>query len=110
MRRYLSRTRSLAVSHPFTIHRLLAEYMQAGVSGGCDKTIGNLIYTTATKLSGDAKQAHRRFLAAFIAKGELSTAQQLTEAIKYLDRLPAEQPVNEAEFKDASGVGTWAGD
>jgi len=84
--------------------------MQAGVSGGCDKTIGNLIYTTATKLSGDAKQAHRRFLAAFIAKGELSTAQQLTEAIKYLDRLPAEQPVNEAEFKDASGVGTWAGD
>jgi glutaminyl-tRNA synthetase len=81
----------------------LAEFV--GVSGGCDKSIGNLIYTASTKLSGDSKKRERAFLAPFIASQQLTSSQQLTEALKFLERVPADQDINEADFKAASGIG-----
>ncbi|XP_019085766.1 PREDICTED: glutamine--tRNA ligase, cytoplasmic-like isoform X1 [Camelina sativa] len=79
---------------------LIAVIHQAGVSGGCDRTIGYLLHTVATTYYGKAL-VHRPTLLNYIASSKIKTRAQLDAAYSFLDN----KDFNLTEFEEACGVG-----
>ncbi|KAM7453668.1 hypothetical protein BLSTO_05583, partial [Blastocystis sp. subtype 1] len=82
---------------------------EAGVTGGCDRTKGNLIYNVATTLPESSKQ-YRPLVLRWIVDGEIKSNYQVSEAISYLKKLPSNDSFNESSFKAACGVGVIVSD
>ncbi|KAM7487651.1 hypothetical protein LguiB_025135 [Lonicera macranthoides] len=82
---------------------LTAVIDEAAVADGCDRAIGNLIYTVATKFPANAL-VHRPTLLKYIVSSKIKTPAQLEAAFSFLTVTGAENfKVN--EFEAACGVG-----
>eukprot|EP01113_Clastostelium_recurvatum_P013689 TRINITY_DN1730_c0_g1_i2.p1 TRINITY_DN1730_c0_g1~~TRINITY_DN1730_c0_g1_i2.p1 ORF type:complete len:651 (+),score=200.23 TRINITY_DN1730_c0_g1_i2:79-2031(+) len=75
----------------------------AGVQGGCDKGVGNALYTVATSLPADAA-AHRPMIAKYIGSGQVHSSLQLKAALQFLTKKKGDK-VDASEFERESGVG-----
>eukprot|EP00727_Mastigamoeba_balamuthi_P007969 m51a1_g3793 putative glutamine-trna ligase (828) ;mRNA; r:187529-190853 len=78
----------------------------AGVSAGCDKAIGTVLYSVATKLPASAAR-FRPMLARLVAEHKVRQA-NLDSVCKYLTRLGASEELNESAFFAECAVGVPA--
>ncbi|GMH27496.1 hypothetical protein Nepgr_029339 [Nepenthes gracilis] len=76
---------------------------EAGVSDGCDRTVGNLIYTVATKFPPNAL-VHRPKLLQYIVSFKIKTPAQLEAAFSFFSNIGSEG-FNLTELEEACGVG-----
>lgn len=76
----------------------------AGVEGGCERTIGIILYSMAATCPAGIKEVDRKFIADKIVKGDLKTDDQLQAAFKYVTGL-CDVAIDEVDFNDACGVG-----
>ncbi|KAL6555908.1 Glutamine--tRNA ligase, cytoplasmic [Orobanche gracilis] len=82
---------------------LTALIHQAGVTDGCDRTIGNLLYMIADKYHGKAL-VHRPTLLKYIVSSKIKSPVQLGAAYSFLTKTaPDDLKLNELE--EACGVG-----
>lgn len=84
-------------------NNLTAVIHEAGVTGGCSRNVGNLLYTTATKFPASAL-VHRPKLLQYIVTLKIKTPAQLEAALSFLTRVSPDN-LNPAEFEEACGVG-----
>eukprot|EP00741_Cyanophora_paradoxa_P010732 tig00020538_g10374.t1 len=82
---------------------LLAVIDEAGVSGGCDKAAGVLLYALSTKCPAPAIR-HRRTLAQYIATGKIRISPQFDAAIEFL-KATGNADLDIASFEASTGVG-----
>ncbi|XP_027097012.1 glutamine--tRNA ligase [Coffea arabica] len=82
---------------------LLAVIQEAEVTDGCDRTVGNLLYTVATKFPANAL-VHRPILLKYIVSSKIKTPAQLEAAFAFLAAIAGEN-LKANEFEDACGVG-----
>ncbi|KAJ8769724.1 hypothetical protein K2173_005930 [Erythroxylum novogranatense] len=82
---------------------LTAVIHEAGVSDGCNRTIGNLLYTVATKYPANAL-VHRPTLLGYIVSSKIKSTAQLEAAFSFLSGT-ASEGLQLNEFEDACGVG-----
>jgi len=75
---------------------------EAGVESGCDKAVGIILYTIATKYPQNAIR-HRPTLCKYIVKKEVSNI-NLQACLDYLRRT-ANEELDEADFVSSCGVG-----
>ncbi|KAF2076881.1 hypothetical protein CYY_001783 [Polysphondylium violaceum] len=76
--------------------------VEAGVESGCDKAVGIILYTIATKYPQNALR-HRATLCKYIVKKEVSNI-NLQACLDYLRRT-ANEELNESDFVSQCGVG-----
>ncbi len=76
---------------------------EAGVRGGCDKTIGALLYFVAGKFPANAL-AHRKLLIDLITSGKVKSTAQIDGSYQYLTKIGSE-PVDVKALEEAAGVG-----
>ncbi|KAK9998249.1 hypothetical protein SO802_017852 [Lithocarpus litseifolius] len=82
---------------------LTAVIHEAGVSDGCSRTVGNLIYTVATKYPANAL-VHRPTLLQYVVSAKIKTTAQLDAALSFFGTTASEDfKLN--EFEEACGVG-----
>ncbi|KAL2485078.1 glutamine-tRNA ligase [Abeliophyllum distichum] len=82
---------------------LTAVIHEAAVTDGCDRTVGNLLYTVATKFPSNAL-VHRPTLLKYVVSLKIKTPAQLEAAFSFLDATASENlKVN--DFEAACGVG-----
>ncbi|KAL2944147.1 Glutamine--tRNA ligase cytoplasmic [Bienertia sinuspersici] len=82
---------------------LLAVIHEAGVTDGCDRTTGNLLYTVATKFPANALE-HRPRLAEYVVSSKIKTPAQLEAAFSFFANVGPEK-FNLSDFEKACGVG-----
>ncbi|CAK9159504.1 unnamed protein product [Ilex paraguariensis] len=82
---------------------LTAVIHEAAVVDGCERTVGNLLYTVATKFPTNAL-VHRPALLKYIVLTKIKTPAQLEAAFSFL-AATASESLNIPEFEDACGVG-----
>ncbi|EGG13728.1 asparagine-tRNA ligase [Cavenderia fasciculata] len=88
------------VKNPELTATLKAVINEAGVSGGCDKAIGNYVYQLAT--SAVAQSPSRAHVAKYIGQGAFKVTQQFQAALKYLKDHPT---FDDSTFKTECGIG-----
>ncbi|GAB2286771.1 Glutamine--tRNA ligase, cytoplasmic [Dionaea muscipula] len=84
-------------------NNLVAVIHEAGVVDGCDRTVGNLLYTVATKFPANAL-VHRPKLLEYIVSSKIKSPAQLEAAFSFFSSIGSEQ-FNVTEFEEACGVG-----
>ncbi|KAL6529220.1 Glutamine--tRNA ligase, cytoplasmic [Orobanche gracilis] len=75
----------------------------AAVTDGCDRTVGNLLYTVATKFPANAL-VHRPTLLKYVVSAKIKTPAQLEAAFSFL-AVTASDDLNVDDFEAACGVG-----
>ncbi|KDP42069.1 hypothetical protein JCGZ_01857 [Jatropha curcas] len=97
------RTAKNTIANNKVTNSLTTVIHEAGVTEGCTRTIGNLIYTVATKYPANAL-VHRPTLLGYIVSSKIKTPAQLEAAFSFLSRTASESfKLN--EFEEACGVG-----
>ncbi|CAJ1977513.1 unnamed protein product [Sphenostylis stenocarpa] len=76
---------------------------EAGVTDGCSRTVGNLLYTVATKYPANALP-HRPILLQYIVSSKVKTTAQLDAALSFLATTGLEN-LDLKTFEEACGVG-----
>ncbi|KAB1205542.1 Glutamine--tRNA ligase [Morella rubra] len=76
---------------------------EAGVTDGCSRTVGNLLYTVATKYPANAL-VHRPTLLQYIVSSKIKTTAQLEAALSFFGAT-ASDDFKLNEFEEACGVG-----
>ncbi|EAL62672.1 glutamine-tRNA ligase [Dictyostelium discoideum AX4] len=76
---------------------------EAGAESGCEKSVGLLLYTLATKYPANAMK-HRATLVDYIANKKSVNSINLQACLDYLRRT-ANEELNVAEFEQSCGVG-----
>ncbi|KAF5183264.1 glutamine--tRNA ligase [Thalictrum thalictroides] len=97
------KTAKNTVANNKVTNNLIAVINEAGVIDGCDKTIGNLLYTVATKYPANAL-IHRPALLEYIVSLKIKTPAQLEAALLFLGRIASEK-LEMKDFEVACGVG-----
>ncbi|KAJ6794146.1 glutamine--tRNA ligase [Iris pallida] len=97
------RTAENALVNPKVTANLTAVIQEAEIPNGCSKTVGNLLYTVATKHPGNAL-VHRPFLLRFIVSSKIKNSAQLDAAFAFLSNVGPES-FCESQFEEACGVG-----
>ncbi|XVF44185.1 hypothetical protein PTKIN_Ptkin02bG0100800 [Pterospermum kingtungense] len=82
---------------------LTAVIHEAALTDGCDRTIGNLLYTVATKYPANAL-VHRPTLLEYVVLSKIKTPAQLAAAFSFLSNVASEN-FKQNEFEEACGVG-----
>ncbi|KAL3510761.1 hypothetical protein ACH5RR_030162 [Cinchona calisaya] len=82
---------------------LIAVIHEAEVTDGCHRTVGNLLYTVATKFPANAL-VHRPTVLKYIVSSKIKTPAQLEAAFAFLAAI-ASGNLNANEFEEACGVG-----
>ncbi|KAL7132478.1 hypothetical protein ABFS83_12G076300 [Erythranthe nasuta] len=82
---------------------LTAVIHEAGVADGCDRTVGNLLYTVATKFPANAL-VHRPTLLKYIIASKIKTPAQLEAAFSFLSTTASDN-LNVDDFEAACGIG-----
>ncbi|XWS68848.1 hypothetical protein CRYUN_Cryun04dG0128300 [Craigia yunnanensis] len=82
---------------------LTAVVHEAALTNGCDRTIGNLLYTVATKYPANAL-VHRPNLLEYVVSSKIKTSAQLEAAFSFLSNVASEN-FKRNEFEEACGVG-----
>uniref|UniRef100_M4E7K4 glutamine--tRNA ligase n=1 Tax=Brassica campestris TaxID=3711 RepID=M4E7K4_BRACM len=97
------KTAATTINNPKVTANLTAVIHEAGVTDGCDRTTGNLLYTVATKHHSNLL-LHRPTLFDYIVSSKIKTPAQLDAAVSFFDNHAAEDfKLN--EFEEACGVG-----
>lgn len=76
------RTARNTVANNKVTNNLLAVIHEAGVTDGCSRNIGNLLYTVATKFPANAL-VHRPILAEYVVSSKIKTPAQLDAALAF---------------------------
>ncbi|CAI5464953.1 unnamed protein product [Closterium sp. Yama58-4] len=97
------KTAQNAVANAKVTANLVEVIKEASLEGGCDKAIGNLLYTVATKFPANAR-VHRPTLLSYVTSLKIKTVPQLEAAHAYLATV-GQEPLNTAELEAKSGVG-----
>ncbi|KAL9255172.1 Glutamine--tRNA ligase-like protein [Drosera capensis] len=84
-------------------NNLVVVIHEAGLVDGCDRTVGNLLYTVAMKFPSNAL-VHRPKLLAYIVSLKIKTPAQLEAAFSFFSSIGTEEYIM-AEFEKACGVG-----
>ncbi|XP_058760626.1 glutamine--tRNA ligase-like [Vicia villosa] len=82
---------------------LTAVIHEVGVTDGCRRSVGNLIYTVATKYPGNALP-HRPTLLQYVVSSKVKTTIQLDAALSFLATTGNEN-LDLNKFEEACGVG-----
>ncbi|KAE8653772.1 Glutamine--tRNA ligase [Hibiscus syriacus] len=82
---------------------LTAVIHEAALTDGCDRTIGNLLYTVATKYPTNAL-LHRPKLLEYVVSSKIKTPAQLEASFLFLSNVASEY-FKQKEFEEACGVG-----
>ncbi|KAK9046626.1 hypothetical protein V6N11_052511 [Hibiscus sabdariffa] len=82
---------------------LTAVIHEAALADGCDRTIGNLLYTVATKYPANAL-VHRPKLLEYLVSSKIKTPAQLEASFSFLSNVASED-FKLKEFEEACGVG-----
>ncbi|WMV28233.1 hypothetical protein MTR67_021618 [Solanum verrucosum] len=82
---------------------LTAVIHEAAVTDGCDRAVGNLLYTVATKFPANALN-HRPTLLQYIVSTKIKTPAQLEAAFSFLASTASEN-LKAHDFEEACGVG-----
>ncbi|KAL8531712.1 hypothetical protein ACS0TY_008344 [Phlomoides rotata] len=97
------RTAKNTIANNKVTANLTAVIHEAAVSDGCDRAVGNLLYTVATKFPANAL-VHRPTLLKYIVLSKIKTPAQLDAAFSFL-AATASDKFNVDEFEAACGVG-----
>ncbi|CAI9096164.1 OLC1v1032248C1 [Oldenlandia corymbosa var. corymbosa] len=97
------RTAKNTVANNKVTASLTSVIREAQVTDGCDRTVGNLIYTVATKFPANAL-VHRPTLLKYIVLSKIKTPAQLEAAFTFLASI-ASEPLEVDKFEQACGVG-----
>eukprot|EP01104_Vermistella_antarctica_P013575 TRINITY_DN4130_c0_g1_i2.p1 TRINITY_DN4130_c0_g1~~TRINITY_DN4130_c0_g1_i2.p1 ORF type:complete len:701 (+),score=232.61 TRINITY_DN4130_c0_g1_i2:88-2103(+) len=76
---------------------------EAGKEGGCDKSVGNLLYEVAVKYPVKASK-HKSTVVVYIGDGRIKSVDQLKEAFKFVSSV-GDADFDTPAFEKASGVG-----
>ncbi|OMO72924.1 Glutamyl/glutaminyl-tRNA synthetase, class Ib [Corchorus capsularis] len=82
---------------------LTAVIHEASLTDGCDRTIGNLLYTVATKYPANAI-LHRPKLLEYVVSYKIKSPAQLEAAFSFLSNVASEN-FKQIDFEEACGVG-----
>ncbi|MBA0566920.1 hypothetical protein Golob_011693 [Gossypium lobatum] len=82
---------------------LTAVIHEAALANGCDRAIGNFLYTVATKYPANAL-VHRPKLLEYVVSSKIKTPAQLEAAFSFLSNVASEE-FKRSEFEEACGVG-----
>lgn len=96
------RTAENALANRKVTANLTAVIAEAGVTG-CDKSVGNLLYTVATKYPANAL-VHRPNLIKYILSEKIKNSAQLDAALSFLSTLGPDS-LDPVKFEEACGVG-----
>ncbi|KAJ9163333.1 hypothetical protein P3X46_023011 [Hevea brasiliensis] len=97
------RTARNTIANNKVTNNLTSVINEAGVTEGCSRTIGNLLYTVATKYPANAL-IHRPTLLGYVVSSKVKTPAQLEAAFSFLSKTASESfELN--EFEEACGVG-----
>ncbi|KAG2294468.1 hypothetical protein Bca52824_041137 [Brassica carinata] len=97
------KTVTTTINNPKVTANLTAVIHESGVTNGCDRTTGNLLYTVATKHHSNLL-LHRPTLFKYIVSSKIKTLAQLDAAVLFFDNhAPEDFKLN--EFEEACGVG-----
>ncbi|KAM7271466.1 hypothetical protein ACFE04_030680 [Oxalis oulophora] len=97
------RTAKNTVANNKVTNNLTAVIHEAQVTDGCDRTVGNLLYTVATKYPANAL-VHRPTMLKYVVSAKIKTPAQLEAAHSFLANTASESyKLN--EFEEACGVG-----
>ncbi|KAF3431890.1 hypothetical protein FNV43_RR26626 [Rhamnella rubrinervis] len=97
------RTAKNTIANNKVTANLLAVIHEAAVTDGCNRTVGNLLYTVATKYPANAL-VHRPKLVEYIVSSKIKTSAQLEAAFSFFSTTgPENFKLN--EFEEACGVG-----
>ncbi|CAK7326604.1 unnamed protein product [Dovyalis caffra] len=97
------RTARNTIANNKVTNNLTAVIHEAGATEGCNRNIGNLLYTVATKYPANAL-IHRPTLLGYIASTKIKTPAQLEAAFSFLSTTASES-FELKEFEEACGVG-----
>lgn len=97
------RTARNTIANNKVTNNLTAVIHEAGVTEGCNRTIGNLLYMVATKYPANAL-IHRPTLLGYIVSTKIKTPAQLEAAFSFLSSTASES-FELKEFEEACGVG-----
>lgn len=97
------RTAKNTVANNKVTSSLLESIREAEVTDGCERTIGNLIYTVATKFPKNALK-HRPTVLGYVVSGKIKTAAQLDGALEHLATTDPDE-FDLGVFENACGVG-----
>ncbi|GFP85363.1 glutamine--tRNA ligase [Phtheirospermum japonicum] len=97
------RTAKNTVANNKVTANLTAVIHEACVTDGCDRTVGNLLYTVATKFPANAL-VHRPTLLKYIVSTKIKTPAQLEAAFLFL-AATASDDLKANDFEVACGVG-----
>ncbi|XP_015895647.1 glutamine--tRNA ligase [Ziziphus jujuba] len=97
------RTAKNTVANSKVTANLIAVIHEAAVTNGCSRSVGNLLYTVATKYPANAL-VHRPTLLEYVVSSKIKTTAQLEAAFTFFSNTgPEDFKLN--EFEDACGVG-----
>ncbi|KAH9618629.1 hypothetical protein KSS87_021707 [Heliosperma pusillum] len=97
------RTARNTIANSKVTNNLLAVIHEAGVTDGCNRTTGNLLYTVATKFPANAL-VHRPVLAEYVVSSQIKTPAQLDAAFTFFSNVGPEK-FDSSDFEKACGVG-----
>ncbi|KAH9626827.1 hypothetical protein KSS87_002472 [Heliosperma pusillum] len=97
------RTARNTLANSKVTNNLLAVIHEAGVSDGCNRTAGNLLYTVATKFPANAL-VHRPALAEYVVASKIKTPAQLDAAFSFFSSIGPDK-FDPNDFEKACGVG-----
>ncbi|KAL2233371.1 UNVERIFIED_CONTAM: Glutamine--tRNA ligase [Sesamum indicum] len=97
------RTAKNTVANSKVTANLTAVIHEAAVTDGCDRTVGNLLYTVATKFPANAL-VHRPTLVKYIVSSKIKTPAQLEAAFSFV-AATASDNLSVVGFEAACGVG-----
>ncbi|CAL5096754.1 unnamed protein product [Urochloa decumbens] len=98
------RTAENALANRKVTANLTAVIAEAGVTR-CDKSVGNLLYTVATKYPANAL-VHRPDLIKYILSEKIKSSAQLDAALSFLSTLGPDS-LDPVKFEEACGVGIF---
>lgn len=97
------RTARNTVANNKVTANLNAVIHEAGVLEGCDKAVGNLLYTVATKYPSNAL-VHRPILLKYVTSNKIKMPAQLEAAFSFFSAA-GQEDIKLNEFEDKCGVG-----
>lgn len=97
------RTARNTVANNKVTNNLLAVIHEAGVTDGCSRNVGNLLYTVATKFPANAL-VHRPTLAEYVVSSKIKTPAQLDAALAFFANVGPDK-FDTSDFETACGVG-----
>ncbi|XP_057961935.1 glutamine--tRNA ligase isoform X2 [Malania oleifera] len=97
------RTARNTIANTKVTNNLTAVIHEANVTSGCNRTIGNLLYSVATKFPANAL-VHRPVLLQYVVSSKIKTPAQLEAAFSFFSNTGLENfKLN--EFEEACGIG-----